>query len=362
MAQACFLGLTRCLIDFHLDLLKDVAWVVQELEQSHQELEQKLDQQAVELKAKNQQLHQASLELQHMQNHLIQAEKLSMLGQMVAGISHEINNPINFICGNLPHAQEHIQDLLKVLQAYQAACPIDAAVQTVLDDVDLDFVLADLPRVVNSMKLGTDRIRELVLTLRNFYRLDESAMKAANLHEGLENTLLLLHNRYNQKIEIVQQFGDIPPVECYINQLNQVFMNLIGNAIDALLEETANHRPKQIIIATQQLGTERVTIRISDNGCGMPIEVQQHLFEPFFTTKPMGIGTGLGLSISHQIVTKTHQGRIYCCSSPGQGTTFVVELPICQLTPTKVAMQGVVTAAVPVLQAESNSAGLQVNA
>jgi signal transduction histidine kinase len=234
-----------------------------------------------------------------------------------------------------------VQDLLKVVEAYQSSYSKEPAkVQEVLEEVDIDFVLEDLPRIVDSMKLGSARISELVLNLRNFYRLDEREMKASDLHEGIESTLVLLHNRYKRKIEIVKQFGDIQLVECHINQLNQVFMNLLANAIDALLadeystaqtqHDAASLHQKQITITTQQIDAERVAVRITDNGSGIPVEVQNRVFEPLFTTKPRGIGTGLGLSIAHQIVTEKHHGQIYCCSTPGEGTTFVVEVPICQ--------------------------------
>lgn len=276
-------------------------------------------------------------DLPPLQPHLVQMEKMATLGQMVSGVSHEINNPINFIYGNLPYIEDHVQDLLKVVQVYQDSYPTQTpAVQDVLAEVDLDFVLADLPRIVNSMKLGADRIRELVLTLRNFYRLDEAEMKPADLHEGINNTLVLLQNRYKQRIEIIRQFGDIPPIECHINQINQVIMNLLSNAIDALDAETESTDPsaakKEITISTQLLNPDWILISVADNGPGIPLEIQQRLFEPFFTTKPMGVGTGLGLSITHQIVTETHQGRIYCCSNVEEGTIFRVELPVRQPT------------------------------
>lgn len=274
-------------------------------------------------------------ESQRLQKHLVQMEKLAVLGQMISGISHEINNPINFIYGNLPYVEEHVQDLLKVLQAYQSSYSDEApAVQAALEEVEIDFVLEDLPRIMDSMKLGAERIRELVLTLRNFYRLDEAEMKPADLHEGIESSLLLLKHRYKQDIKITRAFGDIPLVECHINQINQVFMNLLSNAIDAVAAGEESDKPTsdqpEIIIKTQKIDGARVEIAISDNGYGIDQEVQSHLFEPFFTTKPIGVGTGLGLSISHQIITETHHGRIYCCSAPGQGTTFLVELPIQQ--------------------------------
>lgn len=308
----------------------------QDLERRKAELEAELSQCQQELAAKQQELKEVSQELQQMQLHLMQAEKMAMLGQMVSGISHEINNPINFIYGNLPYIEEHVQDLLKVIQAYQSATFSESAnLQEVLEEVELDYVLEDLPSIVDSIKLGTNRIRELVLNLRNFYRRDEAEMKLADLHEGIKTTLVLLHNRYKKhNIEIVEKFGDIPPIECHINQINQVFMNLISNGIDALVDTPVKNGEtsirKQIIITTERLGSDRVAVRISDNGHGMTTEVLQHLFEPFFTTKPIGVGTGLGLSISYQIVTQSHKGKIYSCSELGMGTTFTVELPIFQ--------------------------------
>lgn len=308
------------------------------------ELEKKIDRRTQELEAQNQRLNEALTALQKMNLHLVQTEKMSMLGQMVSGISHEINNPINFIHGNLPYMEEHVEDLLAVLETYRDRFPQETIkVKTALPDVELDFIVEDLPRIMNSMRLGTERIREIVLNLRNFYRLDEAEMKPADLEAGIESTLVLLQNRYKQKIEIVRQFGKIPFVECHINQLNQVFMNLLSNSIDALLEAELNPDAqsqlsgslelKQIVIKTEAVGANRVGIWISDNGPGMAVDVQEHLFEPFFTTKPRGVGTGLGLSISHQIITEAHQGRIYCCSTPGEGTTFAIELPLQQSEP-----------------------------
>ncbi len=328
------------LIDSQFESLDQAIAHIKQLEHSNTVLQQKINYQAESLEQQSQQIDTMQAESKRMQQHLIQMEKMALLGQMVSGISHEINNPINFIYGNLPYVEEHVKDLLTVLQAYQQSdSERSPLVQKALQAVELDFVLEDLPRIVASMKLGADRVRSLVLTLRNFYRLDEPEMKPADMHQGIENTLLLLQHRYKQAITIVKEFGELPLVECHINQINQVFMNLLSNAIDALAELQPNTYQElltsaapiaTITITTQPLGDDRVAIGISDNGPGIPLEVQRRLFDPFFTTKPMGVGTGLGLSISHQIVTETHQGQIYCCSTPGGGTTFMVELPIWQ--------------------------------
>lgn len=315
--------------------------VLTDLEQRNAALEEKVKELTEQVKQKDRLLQENQAEFNRLKDHLVQMEKMAMLGQMVSGISHEINNPINFIYGNLPYVEEHIEALLKVLETYQSVYPAKTqTLENVLEETELDFVLEDLPRLVESMKLGADRIRELVLNLRNFYRLDEAQMKEADLNAGIESTLVMLHNRYKQKIEVVKQFGDLPPVECHINQLNQVFMNLLGNAIDALLakelqccpenSKSSGGEKKKIAITTQKIADDKVSITISDNGLGISPDVKNRVFEPFFTTKPIGVGTGLGLSISHQIVTQTHGGKIYCFSTPGEGSTFVVELPIHQ--------------------------------
>lgn len=317
--------------------------LVKQLEEQNAVLEQKVSELTQKLNNQDQQLQETLSELHRLQQHMVQMEKMSMLGQMVSGISHEINNPINFIYGNLPYIEEHVEDLFAVLDAYQEGYPDNAeAVEEVLEEVELDYVLEDLPRIMGSMKVGAERIRDLVLTLRNFYRLDEPDMKFADLHEGLDSTLVLLNNRYKQNIEVVRQFGEIPQVECYINQINQVFMNLLNNAIDALLEELENQdksgdrnagkssKKRQIVIITKQLDPGRISISVADNGPGIPPEINEKVFEPFFTTKPMGVGTGLGLSICHKIIVETHHGEICCTSTPGEGSTFTVELPVSQ--------------------------------
>ncbi|WP_254565840.1 sensor histidine kinase [Oscillatoria sp. HE19RPO] len=315
---------------------------IQELEDRNRELEQKVAQLTQQLTDQDQQLQDSVQELHRLQQHLLQMEKMSMLGQMVSGISHEINNPINFIYGNLPYVEEHVDDLFRVLEAYQEGYPDNAeAVEEILEEVELDYVLEDLPRIMGSLKVGAERIRDLVLTLRNFYRLDEPDMKVSDLQEGLEATLVLLNNRYKQNIEVVCEFGKIPKIECYINQINQVFMNLINNAIDALEEpdnsatyggEKLERKPgkRKIIITTETLENNRVAITISDNGPGIAPDIETRVFEPFFTTKAMGVGTGLGLSISKKIIEENHHGKIICTSKPNEGSTFRIELPVSQ--------------------------------
>ncbi|MEH1966812.1 ATP-binding protein [Nostoc sp.] len=293
--------------------------------------------------AQAEQLNQALHNLKETQAQLIQTEKMSSLGQLVAGVAHEINNPVNFIYGNLTHVNEYTLGLLQLVELYQKSNPNPTSeVQAHIEAIDLDFMAEDLPKILVSMKMGANRIREIVLSLRNFSRLDEADMKPVNIHEGIDSTLLILQNRFKQTpgntgIEIVKEYGDIPLVECYAGQLNQVFMNLISNAIDALdscnsqrTAEDIEANPSQIIIRTKLRNSDRITVQIVDNGPGMTEVVKQRLFDPFFTTKAAGKGTGLGLAISAQIVTEKHNGAIWCISEPGQGAEFWVEIPIQQ--------------------------------
>ena len=302
--------------------------------------------------------------LQQTQAQLIQTEKMSSLGQLVAGVAHEINNPINFIYGNLPHATNYTRDLLTLIQMYeQRYADLDPEIRAYREEIDLNFLVSDLQKMLASMSIGADRIREIVLSLRNFSRLDESDMKRVQIHDGIDSTLLILQNRLKPNpghpaIEIVKQYGDLPPVECYAGQLNQVFMNILSNAIDALekynegrstAELMAN--PATITIQTEAIKSEgqaasgkelasqplpsSVVIRIRDNGLGISPEHYAKLFDPFFTTKPIGKGTGLGLSISYQIIVEKHHGSLKCVSAPGQGAEFWLEIPVRQQTPVK---------------------------
>jgi two-component system NtrC family sensor kinase len=298
-----------------------------------------LRQREKELTEKNQQLQDALKQLKKTQAQLIQTEKMSSLGQLVAGVAHEINNPISFINGNVTHAKEYVQQLLEILQLYQQEYPDPPPViQSAIAANELEFITEDLKKLFDSMKMGSERIRDIVVSLRNFSRLDEAEMKTVDIHSGIESTLLILQNRLKDKsdhlsIEIIKEYGQLPLVECYAGQLNQVLMNILTNAIDALENLSIINQPNnpQIVIRTLVLNSDWVAIEITDNGSGMSQEVQQRLFDPFFTTKPVGKGTGLGMSISYQIITEKHHGHLGCISSPGAGAKFIIEIPIQQI-------------------------------
>ncbi|MEH1872434.1 GAF domain-containing sensor histidine kinase [Nostoc sp.] len=289
-------------------------------------------------------LTQALQELKQTQTRLIQGEKMAGLGQLLAGVAHEINNPVSFIFGNLIHLNEYTQELLNVVKLYRQNSSLLPTVQEEIDKNDLDFMMEDLPKTLDSMKVGTERIREIVLSLRNFSRTDEAELKPVDIHQGLDSTLLILGHRLKNNnerpgIEIVKKYATLPLLECYPAQLNQVFMNLVSNSIDALEEKfkTIQQRylklskkcptiPLTIWITTQAVNNQ-IVIRIADNGLGIPEEVRSHMFDPFFTTKAPGKGTGLGLSISHQIIVEKHHGQIKCSSKAGEGTEFLIEIP-----------------------------------
>ncbi|MEH2066484.1 MAG: AAA family ATPase [Nostoc sp.] len=301
---------------------------------------QELEISETQAREKARQLEQTLDELKLTQSQMVQSEKMSSLGQLVAGVAHEINNPVSFIYGNLTYVNNYVKDLMSVVQIYQQQNQnLPPKIQNEIDAIDLDFLMEDLPKLLASMKVGTDRIRQIVLSLRNFSRLDEAEVKAVNIHEGIDSTLMILQNRLKSQpdspgIQVIQEYGNLPPVECYPGQLNQVFMNLLANAIDSL-EEFNKHRtyadiarhPSIITIRTTVEGDVAV-IRIADNGSGIGENVRSQLFTPFFTTKAVGKGTGLGLSISYQIVTKKHQGQLECVSVFGQGAEFLVSIPL----------------------------------
>jgi two-component system, NtrC family, sensor kinase len=289
---------------------------------------------------KSQELQTALRELQQAQMQLVQTEKMSSLGQMLAGIAHEINNPVGFVAGNLCHVRGYVLDLLDLVETYQEEYQNPPAkIQKQAEDIDLEFLVEDLPKLLNSMQVGCERIVEIIQSLRNFSRADEAKIKQANIHEGLESTLLILNSRLKAKasrqgIELIKQYGELPKIECHPGQLNQVFMNILANAIDALeenssqAEKTANYPTPTITIRTEAIDDKNICIRIKDNGPGIPEDTIVRLFDPFFTTKPVGKGTGLGLSISHQIVVEKHGGKLQCLSEIGKGTEFIIEIPI----------------------------------
>ncbi|MEG5039614.1 MULTISPECIES: ATP-binding protein [unclassified Microcoleus] len=292
-------------------------------------------------------------EAQHLQNcmqdlkktqaQLIQTAKMSSLGQVVAGIAHEINNPVNFIYGNISHVSDYIQDLLHLLHLYQQYTPPNSEIKAEIEAIDLEFMIVDLPHIMASMKGGVDRIQKIILSLRNFSRLDEANIKSVDIHEGIKSSLLILHNRFQARaarpeIQVMEEYSNLPLVECYAGELNQVFINILSNAIDALNEYNKQRSldnppacPLAITIRTFLLEEKsRVVIQIRDNGPGITAEVRDRIFEPFFTTKPVGEGTGLGLYISYQIVHEKHGGALNCFSEVGQGTEFWIEIPIRQ--------------------------------
>lgn len=302
-----------------------IAWVGQythDLELASQTLEAKVESRTAELT-------QALTALQETQSQLIQTEKMSSLGQMVAGIAHEINNPVNFVQGNIEPLEDYIQDLRHLLETYQSEYPEPSPkILAKQAEIDLDFVIEDSSKVLRSMKIGTQRVRNIVVSLRNYSRLDEAIIKDVDIHEGLESTLLILSHRLKYEIDVIKEYGSLPLVRCSPAQLNQVFTNIIANALDAMLDHDSDL--KQLTIATRVFASDQVQVSIRDTGPGMTPEVKAKIFNPFFTTKAVGKGTGLGLGICFKIV-EHHQGRIEVTSQVGAGTEFLITLPIAAL-------------------------------
>lgn len=325
-------------------LYTDLSKTTAELKQANTQLadysrtlEEKVAERTSQLNAKTQQLEEAFKNLQTTQAQLIQNEKMSSLGQLVAGIAHEINNPISFIYSNLAPANEYIDDLMYLLQCYRQHYPNPTPqLQAEIANIELDFITEDLQKLLNSMQVGAERIRDIVSSLRNFSRLDEADIKVVDIHEGIDSTLMILQNRLQAKLErpgitIIKEYGQLPPIECYAGQLNQVFLSLLMNAIDALENsivnaETSNNLYIKICTTVSEL--HQIQICISDNGIGISEDIKPYLFNPFFTTKAVGQGKGLGLSISYQIIVDKHQGNLECESIFGDGAKFIITLPI----------------------------------
>ncbi|MEH2224868.1 trifunctional serine/threonine-protein kinase/ATP-binding protein/sensor histidine kinase [Nostoc sp.] len=309
------------------------ALLYHKLEDYSHTLEQKVEKRTQEITEKATQLESTLEKLYSTQSQLIQSEKMSGLGQLVAGIAHEINNPINFIYGNLQPASEYVASLIELNNLYQELYPQPLPeIAEKIADIELEFISNDLQKLLLSMRVGADRIRKIVLSLRNFSRLDESEIKSVDIHSGIDSTLLILQHRLQSnskhpEIAVIQKYGQLPLVNCYASALNQVFMNIINNAIDALEELDINRQPT-IIIQTEFREAKKVVIRIADNGIGMSESVQNKIFNPFFTTKSIGSGTGLGLSTSYSIVVEKHGGNLSCISAPGEGTEFIIEIPL----------------------------------
>ncbi|GAP96307.1 hybrid sensor histidine kinase/response regulator [Leptolyngbya sp. NIES-2104] len=313
--------------------IEEQARTQAQLEELTQQLEQRVHDRTIELENSIQQLNTTQLQL-------IQSEKMSTLGQLVAGIGHEINNPINFVGGNLKHIEDYTQDLFTLIEMYQTQQP-DAEIEEFIEDVDLEYLIEDMPKLIRSIHEGVDRLRDISFSLRSFARSDISSKVEYQIHEGIESTLMLLKHRLkadeqHPEIQINRNYGDLFPIRCYPGQLNQVFMNLIANALDVFEEQNVTRSYEEVCTAPNVIwistaidqSTETATIRIKDNGFGISPEIQSQIFEPSFTTKPVGKGTGLGLAISRQIIVEKHGGKLDCHSVIGQGTEFTIVLPV----------------------------------
>ncbi|MEO6860594.1 MAG: ATP-binding protein, partial [Microcoleus sp.] len=313
------------------------AQLYNQLEDYSYTLEQKVEERTQELQEKATQLEATLQKLYATQSQLIQTEKMSSLGQLVAGIAHEINNPVNFIHGNLNHAHEYITSLIELIDLYQELSPqAQPKIQSKIDEIDLEFIIEDLPMILVSMTTGTERIRQIVESLRNFSRLDESEIKPIDIHSGIDSTLLILQHRLkasekHQEIQVIKDYGKLPLINCYASALNQVFMNILSNGIDALRQQENGANLKKKLTLMLQTSVDRdhnAVIHIADNGIGIEPSVVNKIFEPFFTTKPVGKGTGLGLSVSYSIIVEKHGGSIEVNSTLGERTEFTIVLPI----------------------------------
>lgn len=303
---------------------------------------------ALNIEEKNTELEALLKQLHRTQTQLIHTEKMSGLGRLVGGIAHEINNPLNYVMNNANYAKRYFQDLLRLIQyCDQTVCAGDVTFHDLAEEIELDFIVDDLPRLLDSMGTGTQRLRDIVASLRSFSRLDEAQLKWIDVHASLDNTLVFLHSKFKgnsrrNEIQIERHYGDLPEVECYASDLNQVFMHLIDNAIDVLdaFVPRTHHPAEQptITISTAAKRKNQVSIFISDNGAGIPENIQEKIFDPFFSTKAIGQGTGLGLSISYQVIVEKHGGQLSCRSVPGQGTMLIIDLPVRLPQPEKVAM------------------------
>lgn len=288
----------------------------------------------IKLQEKNSLLEQAIKDLKQAESQLVQNEKMASLGQLVAGVAHEINNPVGFIHGNLSYVNIYTSKLIDLLKLYQKALPNPhQEIEEILEEIDLDFLSEDLPKVMNSMTVGTERIRKIVQALKNFARHGEAEVKVVDIHDGIDSTLMILQHRLSgeseqKAISVIKQYGSLPLVKCYAGQINQVFMNILINSLDALETSQTKSQNPTITIGTEMIDSEQIAISIADNGPGMTEEVKKHIFDPFFTTKTVGTGTGLGLSISYQIVVESHEGKIYCDSVLGEGSKFTIVLPV----------------------------------
>ncbi|MEY3869064.1 MAG: hypothetical protein RLZZ338_2955 [Cyanobacteriota bacterium] len=303
------------------------------------------EQQAVEneLRIEREELATALQELKYTQSQLIQTEKMSSLGQLVAGLAHEINHPVQFISGNLSDAENYVDTLMELIKLYQSYYPqANFEIEDFLQEKEINFLIAEIPKVFSSMAIGSERIKHLILSLHNFAQTDQAQLQLVDIHDGIESTLMILQHRLKSHgdyhaIELIKEYNELPPIECYVCSLNQVFMNILTNAIEVLEPQRILKKPSsnfekvpRIEIMTNIYDENHITISISDNGSGMYPEIISRIFEPFFTTKPIGKGTGLGLSISYQIVVEQHKGQLECLSLKEQGTQFLIKLPVTQ--------------------------------